>query len=328
MALPSFREGAPYPDTTPASRRTATVPDMAVEASQRPAGTRGRCRTIEHPCRGDRLAGGLLEALGWTIRGGCLDHGRGQRARVSAGGEEALGTLFAPPLGIAPCHVQTFGAHVQPSRGRHGQPTLCLAGSMVQRRPPSGSILHPLPPLRRPRAEVPRTGPGRASGMPVPASRMPSAGPSGSCPCADTRPRSNAGGGRLELLPAGVERGPSAKRHYAAAQPRHGMDTAPPQGGARGRRVYVPSMPCPWCRRRERPAWHPVPWRIRQAPPVRGIIPASAASRPRHPQRQLPVHPRPAGRGSAHGTRTAGRDRPMEAADGRAWMRPRHACRA
>lgn len=50
-----------------------------------------------------------------------------------------------------------------------------------------------------------------------------------------------------------------------------------------------------------RPVAHP-------APPSRTHThPPRPASRPRHPQRQLPVHPRPAGRGSAHGTRTAGR---------------------
>ena len=213
-----------YPTTTPDGNGA----DMPMEASQTPAGALSWCRTAERPCRGDEPAGGLLEALGWpSLRHGldhpgqaCLDHGRGQRARVSA--ERFLGTLFAPTLGIAPCHVQTFGAHVQPSRGRHGQPIQCIGFAMEQRRPPCGSILHPLPPLRRPRAEVPRTGTGRASGLPSLAPAGLSAGRSGPCPCADTRPRSNAGGGRLELLPAGMERGPSATRHYAAAQPRRG----------------------------------------------------------------------------------------------------------
>lgn len=134
-------------------------------------------------------------------------------------------------------------------------------------------------------------------------------------------------------LPALRATGPSATRHYAAAQPRRGMDTAPPQGGARGRRGLrlrrrpthgrgasphgpaagcpqrqargrrdrVPSMPCPWCRRRERPAWHPVPWRIRQPPPVRGIIPASAACRLRHPPRRQAVTARIAAEAPVHG---------------------------
>lgn len=184
---------------------------------------------------------GLALSLAWAgpSEGGCLDHGRGQRAPASAG--KVPGHVIRAPAwhgsmpcpdfrGACPALPWTAGPAHSPHRRCHG------AEASTMRDAPAPCPARPAS-LRG--GAMDGTSAGRASGMPSPAPAGLSAGLSGPCPCADTRPRSNAGGGRLEASCRRVRRepwelarcvpllalrtaGPSAMRHYAAAQPRRG----------------------------------------------------------------------------------------------------------